>query len=214
MVKQTYQKHSTAQEWGNIISHGLGIPFALVALILLLSEAMQRDTAYTVVVLVYGLSMLWTYLTSTLYHSSYKASIKWRNRWHLLDHTAIYLFIAGSYTPIAYYMLPSVWSTVILISVWVIAVAGVVLKFFMLGRFKKLSLALYLIMGWLIVAAAKPLWLTAPPELVYWIAAGGASYSIGTVFFSLRQMPYSHTVWHVFVLGGTVCHFWGIYKYI
>lgn len=214
MKQQTPSKQSVPQEWGNIISHGIGIPFAIVALVLLLSEAPERSTAYLWVVLVYALTMLWTYVTSTVYHSSYKAQAKWRHFWHLLDHTAIFLFIAGTYTPVAYYMLPPVWSTAVLTSVWVIAGGGVIMKIFTLGRFPKLSLALYLLMGWLIVAAARPLWLTAPPELVYWIAAGGASYSIGTVFFSLRKMPYSHTVWHLFVLGGTVCHFLGIYHYI
>lgn len=206
---------SAKEEKWNSITHGIGIPFALAAIFLLVAKASDRgETAYWVAALLYGLSMLWTYVSSTVYHSMHKAEESFRHYLHLLDHTAIYLFIAGTYTPIALFVLPGMWSTIILTSVWTLAIIGVVYKLFFLGKYKKLSLAIYLLMGWLIVFAIKPLFETAPEGLIFWIFAGGACYTLGTVFFSLRKMRFSHSVWHLLVLGGSICHFLGIYLYI
>jgi hemolysin III len=208
-------KASPKEEIWNTITHGIGIPFALAALVLLIGKASDRgDISYWIAALLYGFSMLWTYITSTVYHSMFNAKESLRYYLHLIDHTAIYLFIAGSYTPIALFILPGMWSTIILTSVWSLALIGVVYKLFFLGKYQKLSLAIYLLMGWLIVFAIKPLFESAPNELLIWIFAGGACYTLGTIFFSLRSLPFSHSIWHLLVLSGSICHFIGIYLYI
>ncbi len=206
---------SPKEEIWNSITHGIGIPLAAAGLVLLILNAIDRGSvSYWIAALVYGISMLWTYTTSTVYHASYKVRPGLRHYFHLLDHTAIYLFIAGTYTPIALFVLPGWWSVIILTSVWSLALAGLIYKIFFLNHFKKLSLAIYLMMGWLLIVAIKPLFEHAPTGLLVWIFAGGAAYTLGTVFFSLRKMKYAHSIWHLLVLSGSICHFLGIYLYV
>ncbi len=203
------------EELWNSITHGIGIPIAIAGITLLIINAIDRESlTYWVAALVYGFSMLWTYITSTVYHIFHKVRPGVRHYLNLLDHTAIYLFIAGTYTPIALFVLSGWWSTVILISVWTLALGGIVYKLFFLGRYRKLSLAIYIAMGWLIVIAFKPFYESAPSGLLIWILAGGIAYTLGTIFFSLQKMRYAHSVWHVLVLIGTICHFVGIYLYV
>ena len=214
-VERTYDQSTRQEEIWNSISHGIGIPIGLLALGLLIREAIQtQNTVYLIAVLVYGITFTWTYTTSTLYHLSHNASVKVRNLLHLLDHTAIYLFIAGTYTPLAIFALPEIWNLGILIGIWSLAIGGILIKIFSIGKWRKLSLVFYLLMGWMIVLAAKPLLDFAPMPLIYWILAGGAFYTLGTIFFSLRKLKYAHAIWHVFVLGGSLCHFYGIYEYL
>jgi hemolysin III len=214
-IEPTYGLTSKKEEVVNIITHGLGIPFSIAALVLLLNQALyNQNWEYTAAVMIYGITMLFTYTTSTIYHSLYKVRPQRRNKFHLLDHVAIYLFIAGSYTPIALFVLPGIWSPIVLTSVWVLALAGVLYKVFLLGRFPKISLIIYLAMGWLIVIAFRPLFQSASQELLFWIFAGGACYTIGTIFFSLKKIKFSHGIWHLLVLAGTICHFIGIYYHV
>ena len=203
------------EELWNSITHGIGIPIAIAGLVLLILNAIDRSSAsYWSAALIYGITMIWTYTTSTVYHAFHRTKPGVRHYLHLMDHTAIYLFIAGTYTPIALFVLPGLWSVIILASVWSLALAGLVYKLFFLNRFKKLSLAIYLMMGWLIIVAIKPLFENASTGLLVWIFAGGAAYTLGTVFFSLRKMKYAHSIWHLLVLAGSICHFVGIYLYI
>ncbi len=213
--KATFEACSPEEEWVNIVTHGIGIVAGIIAIIMLSSLGLANNNLLLLgTLLLYGCTLLWTFTTSTLYHAAYGVGDKLRNRLHLLDHTAIYLFIAGTYTPIALFVLPGWWSIFILASVWTIALLGITAKIFFIGRFKKLSLLLYLLMGWLIVIAAKPLLLHASEDLLFWLMAGGASYTIGTIFFSWRQLKYNHGIWHLFVLGGSICHFWAIYHHL
>lgn len=213
--QQTFDTSSRSEEILNSISHGIGIPLGLAGLGLLLARGLHLGNwVYIVAVSVYGLSLIWTYTTSTLYHSFYRASVKRRNLWHLLDHTAIYIFIAGTYTPVALFALPGLWDIGILIGIWSLAIGGVLIKLFSIGKYKKLSLVFYLLMGWMIVVAVKPLVDFAPPALLYWLLGGGICYSLGTIFFSLRKLRYSHAIWHLFVLAGSACHFVGIYLHL
>jgi hemolysin III len=206
---------SSKEELLNSITHGIGIPLAVAGLVLMIIDSFNHQSnLYLIAALVYGLTMLWTYLTSTVYHSLHRAKPKVRQFVHLLDHTAIYLFIAGTYTPVALFVLPEPWSTVILSAVWILALTGLIYKIFFLEKHKKLSLAIYLLMGWLIVFAIKPLLDHASPDFLIWLLAGGISYTIGTIFFSLRKLPYAHSIWHLFVLGGSICHFLGIYFHL
>lgn len=213
--KQTYQTTSHKEEIWNSITHGIGVILGFVGLVLLILKGFEENNrAYTIAVLVYGITFIWTYTTSTVYHLFHNARVRVRNFLHLLDHTAIYLFIAGTYTPVALFALPELWDVGILIGIWSLAVLGILSKLFLLGKYKKLSLVFYLLMGWMIVVAVKPLIDFAPPALLYWLLAGGVCYSIGTIFFSLRKLKYSHAVWHLFVLAGSVCHFLGIYLHL
>lgn len=213
--EKTYRDYSVAEEIVNIITHGIGIALGIAGLVFLILKGLEKQSAvYMAAFVVYGATLIWTYTTSTVYHSLYKASVKIKNVFHLLDHTAIYLFIAGTYTPIALFALPSGWSTFILVSIWVLALLGVIFKFFAIGKWQKLSTFLYLLMGWMIVIAAKPLIGNAPASMLWWILAGGISYSIGTIFFMMNNLKYSHAVWHLFVLGGSICHYIGIYVYL
>lgn len=213
--KPALPESTPKEELWNSITHGIGIPIAIAGLVLLILNALDRGSAtYWAAALIYGITMIWTYTTSTIYHAFHRVKPDIRHYLHLMDHTAIYLFIAGTYTPIALFVLTGWWSTVILASVWSLALAGLVYKLFFLGRFKKLSLAIYLMMGWLIIIAIKPLFETASTELLIWIFAGGAAYTLGTVFFSLRKVKYAHSIWHLLVLTGSICHFVGIYLYV
>ncbi|MEQ9261628.1 MAG: hemolysin III family protein [Owenweeksia sp.] len=212
---KTYREYSTAEEIANIITHGLGVILGIGAFILLLLKGQEyNNLLYTVSVCIYSLTLIWTYSTSTLYHSAFKARVKIKNIFHLMDHTAIYLFIAGTYTPVALFALPGSWKYGILGGIWALAVVGVVFKVVSIGRFNWLSTVFYLLMGWMIVIAAKPLINNADPVLVYWIVAGGVCYSMGVVFFMWDRLKYSHAVWHVLVLAGSICHFIGIYGYL
>lgn len=213
--EKSFEDTTRKEEIWNSISHGIGIPLGLAGLALLLVQGFHLGNwVYLVAVTVYGLSLTWTYITSTLYHSLHNASVKKRNFLHLLDHTAIYIFIAGTYTPVALFALPDIWDISILIGIWALAIAGVLIKVFSIGKYKKLSLVFYLLMGWMIIVAIEPLISFAPMPLLYWMLAGGIFYSLGTIFFSLRKLRFSHAIWHLFVLAGSACHFVGIYAYL
>ncbi len=212
---KTYGEYSKPEEIANIITHGLGIVLGVGGFVLLITKALDyQNLAYTLSVCVYSFTLIWTYSTSTLYHSAYKARVKLRNAFHLMDHTAIYLFIAGTYTPVALFALPGNWKYGILAGIWTLAVLGVIFKIFSIGKWNRLSTVLYLLMGWMIVIAAKPLIDHADPVLIYWILAGGVCYSLGVVFFVWDKLKYHHAVWHILVLAGSICHFIGIYGYL
>ena len=215
-VKKTYRDYSSSEEILNIITHGIGIALGIAGLVFLILKGLEKESAlYMTAFLIYGITLIWTYTTSTVYHSLFKiGSVKIKNAFHLLDHTAIYLFIAGTYTPVALFALPSGWNVFILTSIWVLAVLGVVFKIFSIGKWLKLSTVLYLLMGWMIIIAVKPLIETAPAPMLWWVLAGGISYSIGTIFFMMNRLKYSHALWHLFVLGDSICHYVAIYVYL
>jgi hemolysin III len=215
-VSKTYREYSEQEEWVNIVTHAIGIVLGISSFVLFMLKGIeeQRTVAYFITLSIYCLTFSWTYITSTVYHSLFRASISLKNKAHLLDHTAIYLFIAGTYTPVAYFFLPGNWSIAILVLIWLFALAGVIFKLYSIGKWNKLSTYLYLTMGWLIVVAAKPLIETAPNELLYLIALGGICYSIGTIFFLMNGLKHAHGIWHLFVLAGSVAHLVGIYSFI
>ena len=212
---KTYREYSDPEEIANIITHGLGVVLGIGRFILLLIKGLRvGNPLYTVAVSIYSLTLIWTYSTSTLYHSAYKAGVKLKNTFHLMDHTAIYLFIAGTYTPVALFALPGDWRYIILGGIWTLAILGIIFKIFSIGRFNWLSTIFYLLMGWMILIAAKPLINYADPALVYWILAGGICYSLGVIFFMWDRLRYSHAIWHLWVLAGSICHFVAIYGYL
>lgn len=206
--------YSLAEEIANSISHGIGCIFGIVGLILLLSQAMEANagaltiTSYSL----YGGSMILLFLASTLYHAIRSPRAKfWLKK---LDHCAIYLLIAGTYTPFLLVGLKSPLAHSLMVVIWSLALAGIVFKLVFIHRFKVLSLVTYLLMGWLSVIVIYQLTLKLASGGVWLLAAGGIIYTLGVIFYVAKRIPYNHAIWHGFVLGGSICHFLAIYLYV
>ncbi len=197
----------------NVISHGIGFVLSIVALIMLIVKASRFDDVKALVsFIVFGVSMVLVYAASTFYHSA--KTNRLRSRLNILDHAAIYILIAGTYTPFALITLEGFVGWTIFWVVWSIALLGVILKLFYAGRFQLLSTILYVAMGWLIIFAINPLIENLSTQGLRWLFAGGISYTIGAILFMLKRIPYNHAVFHVFVLLGTFAHFVSIYFYV
>lgn len=208
--------YSFKEELANSITHGLGILFGVVALtILLASSIAKREPLSIVSFSIYGACIILMYLSSTLYHSIPNQNVKKILR--VFDHSSIYLFIAGTYTPIALLTMDGYLRVGILVAVWSIALFGIIFKittYKKMDKFKILSLCLYLGMGWIAVFTVKPIIQTTSFNFFMWILVGGLIYSLGTIFYSMKKVPYTHAIWHVFVLGASVVHFLGIFLYL
>jgi len=204
MSESTYVR---GEEVANCVVHGLGIAGSLVALPWLVLAAAGTDDPWLLVgALAFGLSALLMFSTSVLYHSTRDAGLRLRLR--RVDHAAIYLLIAGTYTPFTLGAMKGTWGWTIAGIVWGLAVLGIALKTTALGfRFPKASVALYLVMGWIVVIAAKPLVQQLTAHELRWLVAGGLCYTGGVVFYMWKSRPYTHAIWHVFVLAGVACHF-------
>lgn len=210
------KRYTLKEEIANSISHGLGVVFSIVALVLLLVYSVSKSNITAIVAFsIYGTSGIFLYLASTLYHSFRIESVKRILR--VLDHSSIYLYIAGCYTPIALLGMEGGWRVGIIIAVWLIAAGGVtfkILTYKSYEKYKKYSLAIYLAMGWIAVVTVKPLLTNLPLSFLMYLLAGGLVYTVGTIFYAFKKIPYNHAIWHLFVLGGTVVHFLGIFKYL
>lgn len=203
------------EELANSLSHGLGALAAIVATVLMLMKASASPVVthgQLIGVTVYGISMILLFLSSTLYHSA-KNEVQ-KTILHRLDHCAIYLLIAGSYTPFLVITLHSTLAEVLLVVIWLLALSGIVFKMFFIDKFPRTSLITYLLMGWLSVFVIYQLYLAAPIQLLTLLVAGGLSYSIGTIFYAIRKIPYNHAIWHIFVLAGAALHCWAIWQYV
>jgi hemolysin III len=200
------RQQTRGEEIANAISHGAGFVMGLAALPLLVIAAARREDVWQVVAgAIYATTLVLLYSASTLYHalpSRFPAKRVFRG----LDHGAIYLLIAGTYTPFALGALRGPWGWSILGIIWGLALGGIVLKMGLGFRYPRLSTAVYLLMGWLIVVAVRPLYLALGPVGMAWIAAGGLSYTVGVYFYSRDHLHYRHFVWHLFVLAGSACH--------
>jgi hemolysin III len=203
---------SFGEEIANSISHGLGLILAIIALPVLVFSAMKiGSTRFIVGVSVFGASMVVLYLASTLYHAVTHHEAK--RFFRLFDHSAIFLLIAGSYTPFSLGVLRGAWGWTLLAIVWCLAIAGIVIKAFPRTRHSWVCMVLYLVMGWLAIVAIKPIWELVPLPGIILILAGGVAYTGGLAFFAARNLRYSHFVWHLFVLAGTTCHFFAVLWY-
>jgi hemolysin III len=201
------------EELINAITHGIGFILSIVALVVLVKTGIKYgDVWYVVSFSIYGASLIILYLASTLYHSVPKGKIK--DIFKIFDHSAIYVLIAGSYTPIALLVLKGKIGLIFLITVWSIALVGIVFKLFFSKRFKMFSTIMYLAMGWLIVFAIKPLINNLNFTSTVFLVAGGLVYSVGTIFYLWKNLKFNHAIWHLFVLGGSVCHFFAVYYLI
>ena len=200
------------EEIANSVSHGIGFFAALAATPFLINAAINRgSTASVVGVSIFAATMMLMYLTSTLYHALPHPRAKQVLR--ILDHNAIFLLIAGTYTPILLGVLYGTWGWILFGLVWGLALAGIILKTASGHKYHGVSIAIYLGMGWSVVIAAKPLFETMPLWGIFWLALGGLFYTGGILFYRNESMPYAHAIWHLFVIAGTVCHFITIFVY-
>jgi len=204
--------YTRAEERLNIASHAFGLLLSGVGLVLLLLDSLPyHDAVYTMSVGVFGLSLVTMYATSTLYHSARDANI--RRRWRTADHAAIYVLIAGTYTPFCLVALEGPVGLTLFAVTWAMALVGIVLKLFFTGHFKRLSTLTYVAMGWLIVFAAKPFVEVFGGLGLAWLAAGGVLYTVGAIVYVLK-LPFGHATFHVFVLAGSFCHFVAVYRHL
>lgn len=202
--------YSRQEEQLNVLTHSMGVLFAVYVLWDLISQS--KVVSATVSAIVYGSSLLVLFLASTLYHASTRERI--RAIYKKCDHCAIYLLIAGTYTPYLVISLSGVWSIAALVFIWTLALGGVAYKLLVKNTNKKVSLTTYLLMGWFALALVYPLYLNLDLSALWWLLAGGIAYSLGTVFYSAKTRHYSHAIWHVFVLVGCVCHYLSISLYV
>jgi hemolysin III len=203
---------SIGEEIANSVSHGIGLMGAIAALpILVLAAAKQGSAAGIVGASVFGATMLLLYLSSTLYHAL--PASKTKRVFQILDHAAIFLLIAGTYTPFTLGVLHGAWGWTLFGLVWGFAIIGVILKATIRGRFQSLSTCLYLAMGWLALIAIVPLWNNMPLWGLFWLLCGGISYTVGVGFFVSERTPYFHFIWHLFVVMGSACHFVAVLYY-
>ena len=204
--------YSPREEWANRLSHGLGLLLGGLGLALLLHKGWDQGPRVLLSYGLYGASLVLLYLASTLYHSM--GSAVSRRRCKLLDHCAIYLLIAGTYTPFLLVALDTPLAQGLMVVIWGLALAGVVFKLLFINRFKRLSLFTYLMLGWLSLVVVYQLYLHLDGTGLLLLGLGGLIYSLGTIFYMARQIPYNHAIWHLFVLGGSLCHFVAIYGYV
>lgn len=205
--------YSRREEVANAITHGIGALLSVAALVLLIVYASLHGTAWHVVSFtIFGSTMLLLYTASTLVHSFPEGRLK--DLFEIMDHSSIYLFIAGTYTPILFGILRGPLGWTLFGLVWGIALVGVVFKSFFTKRFLFTSTLFYILMGWLIVFAWGPLTASLPAGGLTLLVSGGICYTVGTVFYVWRGFPYHHAVWHLFVLAGSVLHFFSVLLYM
>ena len=201
--------YTRGEEIANGVTHGIGAALAVVGLVVLVVLAVRYGDAWQVVsASIYGACLVLLFLASTLYHSIQNPRV--RPILRRVDHAAIYLLIAGTYTPFTLISLrgPSGWT--LFGVVWGLALAGVLFKVFFINRLHLLSTLAYVAMGWLCVFFFGQMLAHVPPIGVFWLVAGGVCYTLGVVFYIVRRIPYGHAIWHLFVLGGALCHFFSV----
>jgi hemolysin III len=203
-----------AGERFNSITHIAGSVLAIIGTIVAVESAVARgrDGETIIAIAIYGAMMIVLYLSSTLYHSLRGRA---KNVFHVFDHCAIYLLIAGTYTPITLITLRGRWGWWLFGIVWTLAIAGVLKDTLLRGRYRPVSVVLYVLMGWLVVIAIQPLRAAMPPRGIVWLAAGGLAYTLGIVFFALsKHVVHAHGVWHLCVIGGSACHYVAVTRYV
>ncbi len=202
--------YTASEERLNVLTHGLGVILSVAGLVAMLNRS--DHIIATISSLVFGISLIVLYTASTLYHSAKSAQVRAKLR--IFDHAAIYILIAGTYTPVCLITLSESIGTILLIVIWSVAICGVILKLFFTGRFDRLSTIMYIAMGWIAIFAIKPILATMSTEELLWLLAGGVFYTLGAILYSIRSLPMNHAIFHVCVLGGSASHFMMIHVYI
>ncbi len=213
----TATQHTTvyppAEERINIASHAMGLLFSAIGVVFLVVKAASYGTAIHIVsVAVFGASLVALYAASSFYHSATEPKL--RKTLRTVDHAAIYVLIAGTYTPFALVTLGGAIGWTIFGVAWGFALTGIALKLFFTGRFNHLSTAMYVFMGWMIVFAIKPLIASLASEGLAWLGAGGVSYTVGALVYSIKKIPFGHAAFHILVVLGSACHFVAVYYFV
>jgi hemolysin III len=205
--------YSREEERLNVYSHAIGFILSIVALVLLVIKATSFGTNLQLVsVSIFGVSLIVLYAASTLYHKA--TDQERRKKLKIFDHSAIYVLIAGTYTPFTLIVLGGTKGLLIFSISWGLALIGITLKLFFTGRFKLISTLMYVLMGWMIVFAIQPLVANLSYNGLFWLFAGGAAYTIGAILYSIKKIKFNHAIFHVCVLIGSFCHFYSLYHYV
>ena len=213
MTEYEHDHESPREERANAITHGIGALMALVGGSVLVTLSATFGNGWQLAgAIVFSVSLVLLYVASTLYHASHDRITK--GRFKVFDHCAIYVLIAGTYTPFTLVGLREDGGWWLFAAIWSIAVAGVVFKLFFTGRFKGLSTLFYIGMGWMVVLAIKPFLRQVPMDTLAWLFAGGLAYTGGTIFYMSRRIPFAHAIWHAFVLIGSACHFVAVTQHV
>lgn len=209
----TVNRYSTGEEIANSITHGLGLLLAIGGLGVLTAFAALKGNGWHVTSCsIYSAALILLFSASTLYHSFPFPRVK--RLFRIFDHSAIFIMIAGTYTPFTLVNLRGPWGWTLFGVVWGVAVLGILLETLAMDRWPRLSLALYVVMGWAVVAAIKPMLQSVAPGGLILMLAGGLAYTVGIIFYAWKKMPYHHAVWHLFVLAGSILHFFAILFYV
>jgi hemolysin III len=212
-LKDRLVYYSEAEELVNRLTHGLGALLSTVGVTgLIILAARQQDGYRIVSSCIYGAAMITFYCLSTAYHSVRKPYVRYVFR--ILDHASIYLMIAGSYTPFALVSLRGPWGWSLFGTVWGLGIVGAVLKIFTAHRLRFVGPLLYILLGWIVVIALKPLSAALASNGMMLLFAGGLAYTVGVIFYLWDRLPYNHAIWHLFVLAGSACHFFAIFYYV
>ncbi|MDX1633451.1 MAG: hemolysin III family protein [Marinobacter sp.] len=204
------EPYSKAEEWLNFVTHGLAALFSAAGMVVLIVlAALEADVWKIVSFSIFGISMTLLFLASTLYHSARRPEA--RRLFKMLDHCAIFLLIAGTYTPFLLVNMRGPVGWTLFGIIWSLALLGILFKLVFGHRYKPLQIIIYLLMGWLIVFASRELAATVNSLGLWLVVAGGVTYTLGVVFYLVKQIPFNHAIWHLFVIGGSTCHFLAIY---
>jgi hemolysin III len=199
----------TFDELANSVTHGVGLGLSIAGFAGLLILAIVRGGAWQIVsCAIYGVTLVSLYASSTLYHGLPSRRVK--RIFRIFDHSAIFLLIAGTYTPFLLVNLRGAWGWSLLGIVWGLAAAGIVSKVWFVDRYPMLSTAVYVLMGWLALIAVKPLFHAVPTIGLIWLLAGGLMYTVGVVFYVSKRIPHNHAIWHLFVMAGSICHYFAV----
>lgn len=200
------------EKW-NVFTHAFGLVLSIIAFFLLVIYAFLNGSAWHITSFsIYGASLILLYSASTFYHNS--KSPKLRQRLNIFDHASIYVLIAGTYTPFTLVVLNGWVGWTIFGVSWALALTGVILKLFFTGKYDRISTIAYVLMGWLIIFAIKPLIHNLPLDGLLWLFGGGLAYTIGAVLYSIKSIKYNHAIFHIFVLLGSFCHFMAVFFYV
>ncbi|CAH1042854.1 PAQR family membrane homeostasis protein TrhA [Halomonas sp. TD01] len=213
VLPQEQGEFSIVEEWLHSITHGVGAVLSLVGMVVLLvvaSLAAHVDPWKIVSLSLYGATLVLLYTASTFYHGI--SNRRWKQRFQMLDHCAIYLLIAGTYTPFLLVNMRGTTGWVLFTAVWSLALVGIGCKLLWPQRFAALRVAIYLLMGWMIVLASREMAANLSVAGIALLAAGGIIYTLGVIFYAVRAIPYNHAIWHLFVIAGSVCHYFAVYS--
>ena len=211
--KKGIKFYSPLEEKINVTTHAAGLVLSVIALVLLVTRAIRQGNIWHIVSFsIFGVSLCVLYAASTFYHNSKEPEL--RSKLRVFDHASIYVLIAGTYTPYTIVTLNGLTGWVIFGISWGLAISGIILKLFFTGKYDFISTLMYVFMGWIIIFAIKPLLINLSSVGIFWLIAGGISYTLGAVIYSIKKIKFNHAIFHIFVLIGSGCHFLSIYLYV